>query len=277
MTVLPDPAMRDFITDCRIRGHRDETIETRRRILTVLSEHYRKPLLTLTADEIESWYRLYARNPTWTRITYGRSVTAFYQWAQRREHRPDNPAATLPVPKRPQSRPRPIPNEDLTLAIRSAPDSRTRAWLALGAETGLRAGEISRLAGIDIRTSDGAIDVINGKGGRDRTVPAGAQLLALLAPFRSAAGRGRLWEISPQTVTNTLTAFFRGLDMPWTCHNLRHSCATLLYQISEGDLLFVKDVLGHASTDTTAGYAAWSKQAGARHVEQLDSFLDVAS
>ncbi len=154
----------------------------------------------------------------------------------------------------------------------SAPNHLILTWLSCGAGAGLRAGEISRLRREHILERDDPtmIRVINGKGGRDRHVLVGPNLLQRLAPYMTM--RGRLWDASPATVTNRITEHFRELGMPWTTHNLRHSYAGRLYQVSK-DLRLVQDQLGHSNPATTAIYAGWSHRDGQASVATVDQML----
>ena len=45
----------------------------------------------------------------------------------------------------------------------------------------------------------------------------------------------------------------RLLPEAWTCHTLRHRCATVAYHASH-DLRAVQELLGHAKPETTAAY-----------------------
>lgn len=83
---------------------------------------------------------------------------------------------------------------------------------------------------------------------------------------------GRQWgrHVSPSTVAKALTraASRAGVTRRLTCHTLRHSFATHLLEGGEGsapaDVVTIRDLLGHASIRTTAGYLAVADRPGPR-------------
>lgn len=261
-------AITDYLRQCRARGLRPETIRVRRQILTTLHDDIGN-LLEADLDDLTTWLLKYERKSQWTRCTYAAALRAFYGWAIDTELLERNPATHLPSPRAPRGRPRPMPLADLHEAIRHAPDQRLTAWLTLGGYAGLRAGEIARLRREDVnaRSTPHLIEVINGKGGRDRTVIVGNVVTAALSPY--LAVRGPLWDRSPHTVSTIISSYFRDLGMPWTAHTLRHTYATNLYSISH-DIRLTQDQLGHSSPATTAIYAKVSPQSALLAVQGLD-------
>ena len=95
----------------------------------------------------------------------------------------------------------------------------------------------------------------------------GKVVVEALAPYLHL--RGPLFDVMPHTVTVNVSVYFAALGMPWTAHNLRHTYATNLYQVSR-DLRFVQEQCGHASPATTAIYARYSDDAAALAVTALD-------
>ena len=73
------------------------------------------------------------------------------------------------------------------------------------------------------------IHVVNGKGGRERVVSAGAVVLAELAQAPPGR-RGRLWlenRAHPEHILSVqVSQHLRQLGIPHTCHSLRHRFAT---------------------------------------------------
>lgn len=261
-----------YINESRMRGHREETIRLRRSVLARLRMSV-GPLLEADAEAIIAWYSQFADSPAKTRATYGQTIKTFYRWAVARKLIDNDPSLMLPVPRAPRGTPRPIPVKDLTAAFQAA-DDRMRLWLTLGAFAGLRAGEIARLRREDVLDTARVpiLNVINGKGGKDREVLIGQRVIDAVTPYR----KGRLSLINRPALTMRMSEFFRGLDQPWTCHNLRHFFGTELYRASGGDIRFVQEQMGHSSPLTTAIYAKYAAEKATESIALLDKVLDTA-
>jgi site-specific recombinase XerD len=145
--------------------------------------------------------------------------------------------------------------------------SRDYIAVALLYVTGLRREELAgiRLSDIDLRR--GLITTI-GKGNKQRVVPVGDQTLSELKQYLerrhefvrsmesssthlllNRAGR----PLSVRSIDRLVKSFGRAEGMELTPHMLRHSFATHLLE-NGADLLFIKEVLGHASLSTTQKY-----------------------
>lgn len=187
-----------------------------------------------------------------TRRSYRASLRSFYAWAQATGRRSDSPAHLLPPIKVPRSLPRPTPEVVYRAALLEA-DSRGRLMLELAAVCGLRRGEIARVRREDV-VDDllGRSLIVMGKGGHVRSVPLpdGLAVQLLEAPagwvFPSPAG-------GPLTAAHVGKLVSRLLPEGWTCHTLRHRCATVAYH-ARRDLRAVQELLGHAKPETTALY-----------------------
>lgn len=189
-----------------------------------------------------------------TRRSYRASLRAFYAWAQATGRRQDNPAALIPAIKLPRGVPRPTPERVYVQALLDA-DDRVRLMIHLAAQCGLRRGEIARLRREDVVPDLVAYSLrVSGKGGHERMVPLPSELCRqlLAAPagwlFPSTARGGG--HLTPAHVGKLVS---RVLPDGWTCHTLRHRCATVAYA-STRDLRAVQDLLGHAKPETTARY-----------------------
>jgi integrase len=261
----------------RQRGLSPTTIVYRRRLLTRLAGELPKPILAATPRDLARWRGGLTLSPA-TVLHYVSHAASFYNWAVAARLITVNPAAGLPVPKAPHAIPRPIAEDDLMLAVQSAP-SRIRPWLILAGWCGLRAQEIARLRGEDIHTHTTppvlVVTVHAAKGNRERTVPLSAFVLAELAaarvPSRGWAftrlddrpGPNAAWVVSQLS-----SAHLHACGIPASLHQLRHRFGTSLYQQTH-DLRLVQEMLGHADPATTAGYAAWDRSGAMAAVEAL--------
>ena len=237
--------------------------------LWACSTHAQTPMRDATATQLEAWLYRNPRASAWTKTTYYRALDAFYGWMLRTDRLERSPMRTMLAPATPKSQPRPLPPEDLAEAIRCARSHEMRAWLVLAGFAGLRAGEVARLRREDVqaRATHPTIQVVNGKGGKDRTVIVGKVVLDALAPFMSR--RGPLWDASPRDVSRKASEHFKALSMPWTLHSCRHGFATQIYGATR-DLRLTQELMGHSSPATTAIYAAVDRDAAARAVAMIE-------
>lgn len=227
-----------------------------------------------TTADIEAW--LDQQNiGVRTRRTYLGMMTPFFKWMHATEQRADNPVTRIRAPRSTRMLPRPITTPDLRYALGVA-DPRIRAWLTLGAFAGLRCCEIAALTResvLDGRTPP-VLVVEHGKGDRQRVVPLHPEVVAALTAYGMPeygpvfALRRHGQATCAATVSRYVGAFFHGLGMPWTAHNLRHWFGCEVYAASL-DLRTTQELLGHASPSTTAGYTTWSPDRGVAVVAQL--------
>lgn len=237
----------------RAAGRPATTIELRTyQVRRVMRDIDTDPWLLTTEDLLT-----YLGGQTWapeTRRSYRASLRAFYTWAQATGKRQDNPAALLPVIRVPRGLPRPTPEAVYRQALLEA-DDRVQLMIRLAAMCGLRRGEIARARRQDV-TADpiGWSITVLGKGGHLRRVPLpddlARQIIAMpagyLFPSTSPGG-------GPLTPAHVGKLVSRVLPEGWTCHTLRHRCATVAYA-GQHDLRAVQELLGHAKPETTARY-----------------------
>ncbi len=264
-----DMAISDYLDNMRARGLRPDTIRTRRSALTSITRDLDKPILGCTPTELSAWQVRTLARDQWTRFAYARELRAFLDWCRRRRLCGPEMREAVQAVQTPKGKPRPAPLEEVVEAIDCAVP-RIQAWLALAAFAGLRSGEIARLRGEDVNVRQQFIEVRDGKAGRDRTVLIGPELIALLMPHLRP--RGRLWDVQPLRVTQLVSAHFRLLRMPWTCHSLRHSYGTELYQVSQ-DIRLVQEQMGHSSPTTTALYTRPNSESARKAVGDWDAGL----
>lgn len=206
----------------------------------------------LTAEELVDFLASMGWAPE-TRRSYRASLRAFYAWAQATGRRADSPANLIPPIRLPRAVPRPAPEDAFESALRQA-DERGWLMLQLAGVCGLRRGEIARLRREDIEEDlSGKSLRVRGKGAHVRMVPMPDWLAArvLACPpgwlFPSPTRPG------PLTPAHVGVLVSRLLPDGWTCHTLRHRCATRAYAATR-DLRAVQDLLGHAKPETTARY-----------------------
>ena len=246
----------DAWTTWLLAAHRSrETIRIRTyHVRRVLTEIGADPWALTTAQLVD-----YLAAQDWaasTRRSYRASLRAFYGWAQATGRRGDNPAALTPGITVPRSLPRPVP-EDVLRAALAAADERTQLMMLLAATCGLRRGELARARREDlVQDLAGWSLLVRGKGGKERLVPLpdGLAVVVRASPaghlFTSQAWGREGAPLSPARVGKLVSEV---LPQGWTCHTLRHRCATVAYQATK-DLRAVQELLGHSKPETTMVY-----------------------
>lgn len=261
----------------RLRNLSPSTVRQRHYALARLARHLEcdtEDLLALIPADIRKWQTEIAHLSPRYRSSWHSHVKAFYTWAAG-EYGVSDPTTVLVSVQLPRRLPNPISELDLDMAIRCAPD-RLRPWLVLAAYAGLRAAEIANLTREQVRdTADPPVLVVVGKGNRERIVPLSRIVLdALLMaglPSRGyvfgradgQAGANRPWQVS-----HLVNTYLHGLGITHTLHSLRHRFGTEVYRVSK-DLRVTQEVMGHASSSTTAPYADWSRSDAVDAVQQM--------
>jgi len=261
----------------RLRGLSPASIYQRERALIRLEAALRKPLLEATEADLRAWQEG-LRGSLAYHANQVANCAQFFAWAhETADLIPENPARRLVRPKVGRGLPRPLADDHLEVAIRTAaPD--VRCWLVLGAYAGLRCGEMSRLERRDLLdTVPEPVMLLRGKGGKQRIVPVSARVLFELRayglPSRGPIFRrrdGRQGAPTPARISQLVNDHLHGLGITDTGHSTRHHFATHIYRISR-DLRLVQELLGHSDPATTAVYAAYAQSEASEVVGQLSN------
>jgi integrase/recombinase XerD len=234
----------------RASGMSSKTVEDRETVLNRLNRELPDGLAAAGTDDLVIWLG----QANWsanTRRTYWEHAAGFCQWYAIRSGGP-NPMAGLQRPKVHRGLPRPVTDEQLRHAL----DHAVQPWrtaVILAAWGGMRAGEIARAARADV-TEDRT--VIAGKGGRSRMVPTHPDVWLEVRDFPN--GPLILWRdepVTPHWLSRSCSQYLTQIGLSdVTLHRFRHWFGTRV-QASYRDLRVTQELLGHASPDTTAGYA----------------------
>lgn len=211
---------------------------------------------TATLDQVEHWWASRRDRSPATRANDLACLRTFYRWAQRWDHRHDDPTRRIDAPKVPRGQPHPLGKADLRKLLAGLPDDLRRA-VALGAYAGLRVSEVAALDWADVDTEARRARV-TGKGQKTRLVALGVVLIDELLP---RTGGNVVMAGGPAQTGGTLqrrvNRAIHRLGVEATFHSLRHRYGTLAYQETK-DLVAVGRQMGHSSPVTTAIYAAAS-------------------
>ena len=199
-------------------------------------------------------------------------LRAFCRFIVREDWLMADPSLRIPNPKKPRPLPRAILEQKEVQAIMAQPDMRTargqrdRVILEVLYSTAMRREEVSNLKMADVETATGYVHVRQGKGGKDRVVPLGKSVCALIDTY--VAGVRDVWpnaeatdylflnrwgnRMGPDSVWAVVhkCVQWAGIKKPVSTHTFRHSCATHMLR-NGAPIRHLQEMLGHVSLETT--------------------------
>lgn len=188
-----------------------------------------------------------------TRKAYRNTISSFFRWLHKSGRRSDDPSLDVPRVKKPHAHPRPCPDRYIAAAMEMATSSE-RLMIRLGAECGLRRGEIARVHSDDVVADNaGRSLIVRGKGDKQRIVPLPDDLAGIIMDARGYLFPGRFGgHVEESYIGDHIS---RLLPDGYAAHTLRHRFATTAYAATH-DLFVVAELLGHESVETTEHYVA---------------------
>lgn len=219
-------------------------------------------------------YLVYLHEEGLTARTQARRLSAlrqFFRFLVRREVLDSDPSQNIEPPKLPKSLPKSLSQEQIARLIESVQgeqpeDLRARAIIETLYATGLRVSELIKLRMTDIKSHEGKVLQVTGKGGKTRLVPLGKRAASTLSAYidkarPSFASKPNDWvfpsrsdkHLTRQRLFQIVQQAGQGLGVEISPHQLRHSFATHLLE-NEADLRSVQLMLGHADVATTQIY-----------------------
>lgn len=175
-----------------------------------------------------------------------------------------NPFADVPRPKVLDTAPAVPDQEECAALLRACETGSERVALLLMVACGLRRGEVLALDVADVAADLSQVVVRRGKGGKTRAVPLALlvadSLRAHLSERDHRAGPLLMTSVGTRLGSTGLQRLFRrvlsraGLaGRGFTPHSLRHAFATHTLRLGT-DVATLRDLLGHASLETTSRY-----------------------
>ena len=260
-----------------VKGLSPNTVRVRMDFLHRLSTFAGIPLRNIEPHNLIAFERVaIAGRAAESRRAYVCHIRAFYRWAKQTGIVEHDPAEVLTLPQVPRHLPRPIEEDDLSIALESA-RPKMRAMITLAAWAGLRCMEVAQLDWSDVhREPDGSSFLhVRGKGNKERRVEIGQTVISALQAY-GMKRRGAMFlgqdgrQIDPKSVSRSINRFLASHGIDATAHQLRHRYGTIAYALSH-DLRMVQEMLGHASPQTTAGYTRPSRESATRMVAEMDA------
>ena len=200
-------------------------------------------------------------------------LRGFFKYLTNNIHLLDvNPAQQLDTPKLRKSLPVHLSLEqsiDLLKSVDGPNKERDFLILTLFLNCGMRLSELCSLNYTDIK-EDGSIKIL-GKGNKERVIYLNEACKAAIhdymavRPVDGVAQKdkyalilsSRRQRISNKTIQHIVYCFLEKAGLGgqgFSAHKLRHTAATLMYQLGNVDIRVLKDVLGHENLGTTQIY-----------------------
>lgn len=196
---------------------------------------------------------------------YMYSLKVFFNWCEKTERLPLNPASGLLLPSVDYVPRTILTGEEIQLLYEACESELDRAILGVFYGCGLRRKEGELLNGGDVNYKESVLYVRRGKGGKRRVVPLSKGLKNDLLNYDQKERNGTnqdaflLSERGSRLRGNQLNKRLKklvskaGILKQISLHNLRHSIATHLLE-SGVDIERVRDFLGHAQLESTQIY-----------------------
>lgn len=198
------------------------------------------------------------------------SIRQFYKYLERNKIIENNPMKELDTPKQKKSLPKYLTLEqsiELLNAVEGPYKQRDYCIITLFLNCGLRLSELVGLNYNDIRT-DNTMRVL-GKGNKERIIYLNAACIDAINAYKEVRPVDGVKDkyalfisrnnkrMSPKTVQAMVYKYLEKIGLNsqgYSCHKLRHTAATLMYQTGNVDIRVLKDILGHENLGTTEIY-----------------------
>ena len=230
----------------------------------------------VTTADLRGFFENEAAERRFSAATRSRRLAAlkgFFAFLREEGRIPENPAASLSMPRKPRNLPHSLTEGEVATLVESPPDStpegmRDRALLELVYGCGLRVGEAACMT-LDALKFDAGLVRVLGKGSKVRHVPLGTRAEAALRRYLAEArpklgpapgegalflgprgrplGRRDIWAMLKKRAAAC------GVDAAVSPHWLRHSFATHMLQRG-APVRVIQELLGHADISTTQIY-----------------------
>lgn len=216
-------------------------------------------------------------NQNATRARKCSSLKGYFNFLYSKKHLIDtNPIAELEVPKKKKSLPKYLTLEqsiELLNSVDGPNKQRDYCIITLFLNCGLRVSEMAGLNYTDIR-GDNTMRVV-GKGNKERVVYLNDACVNAVneykkvRPVDDVKDKKALFisrnhqRMSVKTIQAMVYKYLEKIGLNaqgYSCHKLRHTAATLMYQHGGVDVRVLKDVLGHENLGTTEIYTHLSSE-----------------
>lgn len=266
-----------MIDQMLLKGFSARTKKSYLDAVSLLARHYHQSPDKLTQPVIQAWFLHLVKDrklaPATCRL-YLNAVRFFYlqvlHWGELQ--------LVLDVPKTRQRIPDLLSPSEVALLLASTKQPKYRMMFTVCYACGLRLSELIAIQVRHIHSEPMYLQVVQGKGAKDRNIPIAITLLSQLRDywhlFHPAVylfpGRDLTRAISATSVQKVYTQSKACAAITKTggIHSLRHAFAT--HQLMGGMPIHqLKELLGHTNLKSTERYLHWSPQPAIGHVDLL--------
>jgi site-specific recombinase XerD len=193
------------------------------------------------------------------------ALSSFFTFLRKRKMVMDNPMEDLERVKVPQTERTYLSEEEVIAIVQAIDHPVAHYFVMMMAYTGIRVKECITLTLKQVNLEEGYVQVIDGKGGKNRRVPMNQQLVEHMKEYldQHRPDTDSLFffaikksgSISVQYINRLLkkAAKKSGIQKHVTSHILRHSFASLLVK-KDTHVAVIQRLLGHADVRTTSIY-----------------------
>ncbi|PJW13130.1 recombinase [Geobacillus sp. Manikaran-105] len=209
------------------------------------------------------------------------AMSTFFNFLKKKKIVEENPLEDFERVKVPDSERIYLTKEEIEAIIKSIEHPVIHYFVMMMAYTGLRIKECIQLTLNDVDLEEGFVQVINGKGGKNRRVPMNQQLIKKMKEYLEYHrpktdslyffALKKTGTVSDQYVNRLLkeACVKAGIEKHVTSHILRHSFASYLVK-KDTHVAVIQRLLGHASLKTTSVYLHVQQDDLREAVEQID-------
>ena len=272
-----------MIDQMLLKGLSERTQKSYLAAVCLLTKYYNLSPDKLNQQDIQNWllYLVKERHlsPATCRV-YLNAVRYFYLHVL---HWPDCNLELI-TPKRKQRIPDLLSVPEVRAIIANAPNPKSRTMLSVCYGCGLRVSELVALQVKHINGEQRVLQIIQGKGFKDRNIPLTNSLLTLLRDYWRAfrptcylfTGRDKNSPISISSVQKyfTQSKSRAAIQKIGGIHSLRHAFAT--HQLTAGlPIHQLKELLGHTDLKTTERYLHWQPGTQGAYYDLLAQSIEV--
>lgn len=262
--------MDDLVSELRLSGYSDATIEAYQRYNKQFASHMDGSLEEASTSDVKAFLSsLIAEDRASSTIALARSAVLFYQ-----NQVLGKDISDVQTPKVESSLPVVLTPDEVRSIIDAPSHTKSAAMIMMLYSTGMRVSELVSLRWEDLEPERGVAWVREGKGDKDRMITLSDRVIDVLdgmdedSEYVFAGRDGQMTTRNVQRVVKR-AAEQAGVDKKVTPHTLRHSYATHLLE-DGNDLRLIQELLGHSNLQTTEIYTHVSSEAK----QDIDNPLD---
>jgi site-specific recombinase XerD len=263
-----------FCAYLRTRNYSPHTIENYGRDLRLFFAPLQKALRAVSWRDIEHFMQQ-QHQAQLAATTINRRLHAlkhFFDYlVMERQTLVTNPVKPSHLLRQGRPLPKQLSQDQVRLLFAQITNPLDHALYLLILRCGLRVSEVARLRRSDLDWEQQSLRIDQGKGGKDRVVYVSADALAALRTclaVRPAAVPAEVvfWNqkrphraLSSKGMQKKMERYAKAAGIKASCHSLRHTFASNL--LEEGaEVISIKELLGHASMESSERYAKLSNQ-----------------